>query len=308
VKWVPCGQLDCQTCADGAGRKDRAGRAAGIVGRRRGNRLFTRIGFPDLGRLVVTFPESGDLSEAVVAWLRHKVHDIVHAWARAVWGVEVGLHSYVHPSGDKAPHLWRPHVHLQLPLWGAEVAERRVIAMGPLKPHVPKPALNTLRAMLAGLQETAGLGSVAQVKYLYQTDRVKKLHALSYDARSFPRWYAGDIATPLRLGRPTGLLAWRCGLEGIDQWREAIEGPPPELAEPTDPAERVRQGLDCPCCGKPLQLVGVMERIQYVAARDGPILDVHEVKDPLTLDAAYRGTGPPTAHPNDTAGAPLIPF
>lgn len=94
------------------------------------------------------------------------------------------------------------------------------------------------------------LASKANVWYQYEQAPAAKLHALRYDGRTFPAWYAGDLPRALRLGRSTGLLAPNRKLGGLSAWRAAVRGTAPELSEPEDLVQRVRAGIECYCgCG-----------------------------------------------------------
>lgn len=318
-KVCPCGQLDCLTCKEGPQWKDpEEAQGAGLVGRRRAGRLYERFGAPDLGRVVVTWgPFAGELTGRAAVELRRLAHDAVHAWAREVWGCDVGVYSFAHPAGDKRPADWLPHVHLQVPLWGAVLDGGQVASMGPLAPMVPPEALARLRAHVAAILEGAGLVDAEQdgdgawwaldrrgrrithtrkgapigpqptrraaierqanAWYQWEDSPSAKLHALRYDGRSFPAWFAGDLPRSLRIGRATGLLspgARLCqspvttpaggsrvcrecaGCVSLAAWRDAMRGTPPTLADPTDPIERIRAGLQCYCCGEAPTLYG----------------------------------------------------
>jgi hypothetical protein len=257
AKLCPCGQLDCLSCAEGpdykAGEKPEG---SGVVGRRRAGRLFERMGRPDLARVVVTWPDAAAISGEGAVLLRQDMQLAIEGWFCEVWGVDaMGVHSYAHPCGDKDPRTSRPHVHFQVPLWGAQMTENggRVRAMGALAPHVDPRHLDRLRAYAQAVQEAHGIEGPPQAWYEYEQSPTDKLHALRYDGRTFPRWYAGDLPRSLRIGRSTGLLAPNRKALGLDHWRAAIRGTAPELAPVDDPIERVRAGIECYCgCGAEL--------------------------------------------------------
>ena len=263
--------LDCLTCRDGASFREDERRNSGLVGRRRSVRLYHQIGAPDLGAFVVTWPGARQLDQAQVAALRRGAHDVIEAYFRHWYGVSVGVHSYVHPCGDKTQG-WRPHVHLQVPLVGLT----KDGSLRPL-PSVQTPEqLETLRSLCARLQAREGLTGAANVHYSFRSDAAEKLHRLSYDGRTFPAWYAGDMARSLRIGRRSGLLAPRCRADGLDDWKAAVSrDETPEPKTPEDRVERIRLGLQCYACTERPQLDAIIRRDEWSTENDGPIVDAY---------------------------------
>jgi len=269
AKHLPCGQLDCLTCRDGASFRTKKRRKVGAVGRRRGAALYHRFGRPELAGWVFTWPGARSLDCAQVADLRRMVHDGIAAFYRHFWDVAVGVYTFVHPCGGLT-QSWQPHAHAQVPLLGLR-AGRLVSLSG----WMDQGHLDAMRGIAQQIQTRAGLTGAAQVHYRYSAIEHKKLHHLSYDGRSFPAWYAGDMPHSLKIGRPSGLLAPRCRLEGIERWRAAVSIPladRPRTPQPATELTRIRQGLRCYACDAVPKIVEVLPA-ELWDLRAGPIVD-----------------------------------
>ncbi len=123
----PCDSADCVTCHPD-------------VSSRRGRRAFASYGGAGIGALVVPLPQSWCEVMPLdhVVELRGWLKETLQAWARDLWGVELGFRIAVHPTGDRceacgaggygddnpgpalrgvcdhcgAPARWRPHFHV----------------------------------------------------------------------------------------------------------------------------------------------------------------------------------------------------
>lgn len=297
---MPCGQLDCLTCREGSSFRNRKQRRkTGVVGRRRASRLYRQFGAPDLATWVFTWPGARSLDLETVAELRRSAHDGVAAFYRHHWGVEVGVHSFLHPCGDKTQG-WRPHLHVQVPLLGAVVRDGAIVDYRGLPAFLTRDHLDDMKDVALQVQCRSGVKGKANAHYRYMTDPVKKLHRLSYDGRSFPSWYAGDLPHSLRIGRRTGLLAPRCRVLGIGGWRELVSesGLPAEPNEPEDEVERVRQAVACYCCGERPKVTAVV-RADSWSSTYGPVVDGWRAELGSALERSVRQFEEPCPGPED---------
>ena len=279
ARWVPCGQLDCLTCRDGASfRPGEKRRKVGVVGRRRGETLYKRFGAPALGMWVFTWPQARSLTCRQVSTMRRRVHDAVAAYYWHHFGVEVGVYSFIHPCGDKTQG-GRPHCHVQVPLLGLRNGELVKIH------HWVTDEQQDSMTDLAMQVQCGIVEGRANAHYRYRAIPEKKLHGLSYDGRAFPAWAAGDMPIALLKGRGSGLLAPRCGSLGIDEWRDAVsqdgleeddaipmeEGVVEEKPPPTD--IDIRAGLACYCCGLMPVVVDTVRADSWRVSTMGPVVD-----------------------------------
>jgi hypothetical protein len=288
LKWIPCAQLDCETCAE-------------VVKRRRGRRMFGRMGGAGVGFWVFTVPRSWHrlLGQSGVRELRRAAIAATIELDRRVFGLTTGAHGYVHPCGDLRPLEWTPHVHVQTPRMGL----RPDGSLVELPAFMPEAALDLMRCIWFRVLKALAisLGKQAdhdrdrplipehwmEVNVHYRFTRPdapgQTFHHLAYDGRSFPGWSAGTLEPWLARGTQAGLLAPNSKHPGIEAWRDAIAGDVDRLdalerTAETDPEEQVRQGRACYHCGGKPEVIATLDR--------GPLIPMLPLVDLAGLDLA----------------------
>lgn len=265
LKYIPCAKLDCDTCKE-------------VVKRRRGRRLFGRIGGGSVGFWVFTVPRfwHQHLGQGAMREMRRAALQASLEVDARLYGLATGAHAYVHPCGDVDPATWTPHVHVQTPRMGL----RPDGALVELPAMMPAEALDLARGVwfrvltdLARLLNSQGAGLLLPVhwqevnvhyRFTRRDTPGQTFHHLAYDGRPFPTWSAGTLEPWLARGASAGLLAPRSSHPGVEQWREAVAGDPAALDElertGQDRDEQVRAGRVCHCCDARPEVVAVHDR------------------------------------------------
>lgn len=285
---VPCGMLDCVTCAP-------------EVKARRGRNLYKRFGGTPLAAFVFTFPTKFRyaLGMAQLRELRRQLAEIVTRWYQDREGVRVGMVIPFHPTGDSCPrcrkgsgkvgdrntfdttgrcekcHLeapYVPHFEVLVPATGLDSQGHQVELLWSLPPE----ALADLKArwlvlleVIAGRVDPMGDDPVPNVHYSFKIEPEKRMHRWAYGARPFPAWRsawaeAERVEGPMRWtglvqdgrGLPVGLAspgvyglaAGGCRARGIHAWRDAVSAT-------IDEGDKL-----CPTCSEPMELVEVVGR------------------------------------------------
>lgn len=170
-----------------------------------------------------------------------KFRKVFETWARDWFGLKIGYRAYWHPTGDICPECqatgedanlgvghcmacgcvapWKPHLNLLVPLAGVETdgSVHRLRCPGETSPgFVPGKALTDLRdrthAIMIEMAEVIGLPQAITANVWWQLywgneGPHNALHALAYNARSFPG-YRTALAS-LHHGQDYGALCGR---------------------------------------------------------------------------------------------------
>ena len=254
---MACMGSDCPRCAD-------------AVAARRGARCSERMGAPELGTMVLTFPRAWRpyLVPAALLEVERAWKGALNRWALAQLGGRIGGRLFWHPCGDrcercghgkeggkhnrgmgrlgrcsncKARAEYKPHLNVLIPgIVALPDGEMRAYHL-----HLGKGQLAALKveaaALLAAMADVIGRERPpgGQVWWGYRNIDRKKAHSWRYFARPFPAWKS---AMP-HLGRDFGLQAGqdKPGTDLRARYRAACRKAPTAAAP-----------LPCPHCAGPL--------------------------------------------------------
>ena len=279
---MACMGSDCPRCADG-------------VATRRGARCSDRMGRPELGTLVLTFPRTwrpyltpAALLEAERAWKA-----ILAKWAERHLGGRIGGRIYWHPCGDRcescghgkeggkhnrgmgrlgkcskcgARAQYKPHLNMLIP----GIVARPDGTLKELHLHLGERQLAGLQAasleLLRGMADVMGQPAPERgnVWWGYRDTETKKAHSWRYFGRPFPAW---RHSMP-HLGRDFGLMAGqdKKGTDLRTRYRAACRN-----------VSSVAPPCPCPRCGAeldtPFVLFGANAEFWRQRAEPWPMLE-----------------------------------